>query len=215
LRINSACQSFPVDAPQLRKFLYFSGTVSPPSLLPQYGVEPMTQPQPASTLIEYVEVSTLTTHPRNARDGDIGAIITSIQQNGWFGTIVAQKSTRYILAGNHRFMAARQLGMTHVPVFWVDCDDERALAILIADNRTSDIGRWDEQSLIDILSDLQQSDLLLGTGYDDDDLAKLLGDVRSEQVEKEERLIECPKCGERFSAGAKDRPQKSRLDQEL
>jgi ParB-like chromosome segregation protein Spo0J len=175
----------------------------------------MTQPHIESTLIEYVEVSTLITHPRNARDGDIGAIITSIQQNGWFGTVVAQKSTRYILAGNHRFQAARQVGLTHVPVFWVDCDDERALAILIADNRTSDIGRWDEQGLIDILSDLQQSDMLLGTGYDSEDLAKLLGDVGSEQVEKEERLVECPKCGERFSAGAKGRPRTSPQDPEL
>lgn len=175
----------------------------------------MTQPHIESTLIEYVEVNTLTLHPRNARDGDIGAIITSIQQNGWFGTLVAQKSTRYILAGNHRFQAARQLGMTHVPVYWVDCDDERALAILIADNRTSDIGRWDEQGLIDILSDLQQSDMLLGTGYDDEDLAKLLGDAGSEVVEKEERLIECPKCGERFSANEKRRPQKSSPDPEL
>ena len=175
----------------------------------------MSQRQPDSTLIEYVEVGTLTTHPRNARDGDIGAIITSIQKNGWFGTVVAQKSTRYILAGNHRFQAARQLGMTHVPVFWVECDDERALAILVADNRTSDIGRWDEQGLIDILSDLQQSDMLLGTGYDDEDLAKLLGDVGSEQVEKEERLIECPKCGERFSAGAKARPRTSSQEPEL
>jgi len=174
----------------------------------------MSRPHIECSLIEYVEVSTLTTHPRNARDGDIGAIITSIQQNGWFGTIVAQRSTRYILAGNHRFMAARQLGMTHVPVFWVDCDDERALAILIADNRTSDIGRWDEQGLIDILSDLQQSDLLLGTGYDDEDLAKLLGDQGSQIVEKEERLIECPKCGERFSAGAKSRSQTPAQDQE-
>jgi ParB-like chromosome segregation protein Spo0J len=175
----------------------------------------MSQKQPDSTLIEYVEVGTLTTHPRNARDGDIGAIITSIQKNGWFGTVVAQKSTRYILAGNHRFQAARQIGMTHVPVFWVECDDERALAILVADNRTSDIGRWDEQGLIDILSDLQQSDMLLGTGYDDEDLAKLLGDVGSEQAEKEERLIECPKCGERFSAGAKGRSRTSSQELEL
>jgi ParB-like chromosome segregation protein Spo0J len=166
----------------------------------------MTQPHIESTLIEYVALDTLHTHPRNARDGDIGAIITSIQQNGWFGTVVAQKSTRYILAGNHRFQAARQIGMTHVPVFWVDCDDERALAILIADNRTSDIGRWDEQGLIDILSDLNQSDMLLGTGYDTEDLAKLLGDSPFEEKEKTDSgLVTCPKCGEKFSSKVKDR----------
>ena len=54
----------------------------------------MTQPRIESTIIEYVALETLQTHPRNARDGDIGAIITSIQQNGWFGTIVAQKSVK-------------------------------------------------------------------------------------------------------------------------
>lgn len=163
----------------------------------------MTQPHIESTLIEYVEVSTLQTHPNNAREGDIGAIITSIQQNGWFGTIVVQKSTRYILAGNHRFMAARQIGMTHVPVYWVDCDDQQALRILIADNRTSDIGRWDEEALKDILVGLDASDMLLGSGYDQEDLAKLLGEENTEEVEKEERLVTCPKCGEKFSAKQK------------
>ena len=164
----------------------------------------MTQPHIESTLIEYVALDTLQTHPRNARDGDIGAIITSIQQNGWFGTLVAQKSTRYILAGNHRYQAARQIGMTHVPVFWVDCDDNRALAILVADNRTSDIGRWDEEGLKDILVGLDSQDMLLGTGYDSEDLAKLLGQLDEDTQEpKPETLLTCPKCGERFSAKEK------------
>jgi hypothetical protein len=163
----------------------------------------MTQPRIESTLIEYVEVGSIKTHPNNAREGDIGAIITSIEKNGWFGTIVAQKSTRYILAGNHRFMAAVQVGLTHVPVYWVDCDDQQALRILIADNRTSDIGRWDEEALKDILVGLSSSDMLLGSGYDEEDLAKLLGQTDTEEVEKEERLITCPKCGERFSAKQK------------
>ena len=50
---------------------------------------------------------------------------------------------------------------------WVECDDERALAILVADNRTSDIGRWDEQGLIRLavgLEDVEdlKTDLLRG-----------------------------------------------------
>lgn len=164
----------------------------------------MTQPHIESTLIEYVAVGELKPHPNNAREGDIGAIITSIQENGWFGTLVAQKSTKYILAGNHRYKAAVQIGMTHVPVFWVDCEDNRALAILVADNRTSDIGRWDEEGLKDILVGLHDQDMLLGTGYDAEDLAKLLGQLDEDTQEpKPENLVTCPKCGERFSAKEK------------
>ena len=161
----------------------------------------MTHSQPASTLIEYVEVSTLKTHPNNARQGDIGAIITSIQKNGWFGTVVAQKSTRYILAGNHRFQAAVQVGLTHVPVFWVDCDDQRALAILIADNRTSDIGSWDEEVLKDILVGLDAADMLLETGYDKEDLEKLLNEMPTPADPQPKPDIICPKCGTKVHAG--------------
>ena len=158
----------------------------------------MTQPQPASTLIEYVEVSKLQPHPKNARQGDIGAIITSIKKNGWFGTVVAQRGTNYILAGNHRFQAAKQIGMTHVPVFWVECDEDRALAILIADNRTSDIGQWDELALVDILSDLAKADMLIETGYDHEDLQKLMMDGEQKEPGEKKEVI-CPKCGTRIS----------------
>jgi ParB-like chromosome segregation protein Spo0J len=160
----------------------------------------MTHPQPDSTLIEYVEVSTLTPHPNNARQGDIGAIITSIQKNGWFGTVVAQRSSRYILAGNHRFLAAKQLGMTHVPTFWVDCDDQRALAILVADNRTSDIGSWNEEALKDILVGLDAADMLIETGYDREDLEKLLAEMPAPPEAQPKPEIICPKCGTRISS---------------
>lgn len=164
----------------------------------------MTQQKIDSTLIEYVDVTTLETHPKNARQGDVGAIITSIQANGWFGTIVAQRSTRYILAGNHRFMAALQVGLTHVPVFWVDCDDAQALRILVADNRTSDIGIWNEEDLKEILIGLDAKDMLIGTGYDKEDLQKMIADIESEdQTESEPRLVTCPKCGEKFNAKEK------------
>ena len=53
-----------------------------------------------------VPVDSLETHPRNVNQGDIGAIYESIGANGFYGAIVAQKSTGRILAGNHRYQAA-------------------------------------------------------------------------------------------------------------
>ena len=130
---------------------------------------------------ESVPVSELNPHPKNPRQGDIGAIADSIATNGWYGTVVAQKGTNFILAGNHRWQAAQQLGMTEVPVTWVDVDDETALRILIADNRTSDLAGHDEQALASLLQELaSQDNALSGTGWDADDLDNLLKELSTE-----------------------------------
>ena len=69
------------------------------------------------TVQEYAElpIDDVRPHPDNPRQGDIGAIVTMIREDGWHGTIVVQKSTGYILAGNHRWRAARLVGMTTIP----------------------------------------------------------------------------------------------------
>ena len=51
---------------------------------------------------ELVAPRALRPHPRNPRRGDVDAIEESIAENGFYGCVVAQRSTGYILAGNHR-----------------------------------------------------------------------------------------------------------------
>jgi hypothetical protein len=114
--------------------------------------------------VETVAVTDLKTHPRNVNQGDLGAIHESITANGFWGTIVAQRSTGYVLAGNHRLMAAQQAGATEVPVAWVDVDDEAALRILLADNRTTRLGQDDPNVLAELLQELAASDAGL-TGH--------------------------------------------------
>lgn len=123
---------------------------------------------------ETVSTDQLVPHPKNPRQGDVGAIAESIKENGWYGTIIAQQGTNFILAGNHRWQAAQQLGMQEVPVTWVDVDSETALRILLADNRTSDLATHNDDVLAEILKDLYQENGLLGTGYDGDDLDSLI-----------------------------------------
>ena len=84
-------------------------------------------------------LSAIRVHPENARQGDIGAICQSIEHNGFFGACVVQESTGYILVGNHRYQAAAYSGASTVPAIFVDVDDERALKILLVDNRTNDL----------------------------------------------------------------------------
>jgi len=124
---------------------------------------------------EQVPVETLKTHPRNVNQGDIGAIHESITANGFYGACVAQKSTRRILAGNHRFMAAVEAKLPSIPVVWVDIDDDAALRILLADNRTTRLGNDDPNALMDLLAELAKSERgLLGTAYSADDLDALI-----------------------------------------
>lgn len=128
-----------------------------------------------NTSSEVVPVDALRPHPRNPRRGDVGAIRDSIAANGFYGAVVAQKSTGFILAGNHRWEAARQSGADAIPVVWVDVDDDHALRILLADNRTNDVAAYDEAALVDVLRELEaMQGSLQGTGYTPDDLQDLL-----------------------------------------
>ena len=163
---------------------------------------------------EMVGVDNLTTHPGNPRRGDLAAVKASIEVNGFYGTIVAQRSTGYVLAGNHRLMAARELGMEQVPVVWVDCDDTRARAILAADNRTSELGGFDSEALAQLLESLRIEDALVGTGYDEGSISALISSLDSEDaminqvpeslaqevdVDSFELDCKCPRCGFEFN----------------
>lgn len=122
--------------------------------------------------IERVRVDSLTLHPQNARRGDVKAIATSLRVNEQFSPIVVQASTRYVLSGNHTLMAARELGWEEIDTVFVDVDDDRAYRIMLAANRTADIGTYDNDALAELLSYLDGD--YDGTGYTDDDVQALI-----------------------------------------
>jgi hypothetical protein len=115
------------------------------------------------------QLDALLDHPQNPRRGDDKAVERSIDTNGWYGAIVAQASTNLILAGHTRRRVLSQAGEQKGPVLWVDCDDETALRILLADNRTAELATWDEAGLLDILQPLDP-EALLTMGFVTDDL---------------------------------------------
>lgn len=133
---------------------------------------------PGVVAVMHVPVDDLTPHPANPRQGDVGAIVESIERNGWWGVIVAQRSTGHVLAGNHRLQAARHLGMTTVPVHYLDVDDATALRVLLADNRANDRATYNDDQLAQLLqSIMDDAGTLDGTLYDGDDLDQLLADI--------------------------------------
>jgi ParB-like chromosome segregation protein Spo0J len=122
-----------------------------------------------------VPVSTLLLHPENPREGDVGAISGSIETLGFFGATICQTSTRYILAGKHRYLAALQNGAEEIPVLWLDVPDDVARRVMLADNRMSDLASYNEPMLAEILQAVAAaSGTLDGTGYTEEDLNELL-----------------------------------------
>ncbi len=121
------------------------------------------------------KIEQLKPHPENPRRGNVQAISESIEINGFYGAVVAQKSTGHVLAGNHRLEAARKMRAADIPVIWVDCSNEEARKILLADNRTNDLATYDTEALTALLESIEKtSGDLKGTGYDRDALNSLL-----------------------------------------
>lgn len=113
----------------------------------------------------------LIVHPDNPRIGDVSAIAESIDANGFHGVVTVQESTGYVIAGNHRVLAARQLGMATLPVAYVDVSDTVARRIMLADNRAADLGYYDDDALEHLLQSLAAEDALVGSLYESDDLS--------------------------------------------
>ncbi|MER5917803.1 ParB N-terminal domain-containing protein [Streptomyces sp. NPDC001982] len=131
---------------------------------------------PESLLPLAVPVDDLTEYHRNPRNGDVDAIAESLRVNGQYKAIVVNRGTHTgrpneILAGNHTWAAAKQLGWEQIAATWVDVSDEDAARIVVVDNRTSDLAGYDSDLLADILEELPDLD---GTGYDQNALDKLL-----------------------------------------
>lgn len=159
--------------------------------------------------VAWVEIDQVTNHPDNPRDGDVGAIITSIGQNGWYGALVVQRSTGHVLVGNHRLKAVSQLGWAQVPVIYLDVDDRRARNIMLADNKVSDVASYHEDVLAELLAAAAADGDLLATGYDEDDLSKLMSPEFPEELMEEKPEKTCPNCGHSLTAKAQPRPRKA------
>lgn len=119
------------------------------------------------------DINTLQEYPDNPRKGNIPQLVESLKHNGQYKPIIVQKSTRQIIAGNHLWKAAKELGWQTIDIVELDVDDAQAKKIVVADNRLADMGAYDEKKLLDLLGEID----LAGTGYvpaDVDDLLAFL-----------------------------------------
>jgi DNA modification methylase len=129
------------------------------------------------------EIDKLKLLPGNPRKGDIQAVARSLEAFGQRKPIVAI-SDGTVIAGNHTLQAAQSLGWEKIAVVFVEDDEAKAKAYALADNRTAELGGYDNQALVDLISDVQLLDkeLFAATGWENDDLAELIATLELEQL---------------------------------
>ena len=121
--------------------------------------------------------------PRTHGPEQITKIAASLLEFGWTNPILVDGEAG-IIAGHGRLLAARELGMTTVPVIEIPyLTDTQKRALVIADNRLALDAGWDEDLLAEELKALEGLDFNLElTGFDLDELHDLLEDETAEEV---------------------------------
>lgn len=118
-----------------------------------------------------VKLGEIKEHPQNPNKGAVERIEDSVETNGFYGSLIVQESTGYILSGNHRYKVAKAAGAAEIPVTFVDVDDETAKKILVADNRVGQSAEMDEKLIASLLEGLDSA----GTGFTDEEFNELMG----------------------------------------
>lgn len=139
-------------------------------------------------------VSQLELLPGNPRRGDVQAVINSYRTFGQRKPIVARmnpdgkKAT--VIAGNTQLKAATAEGWSHIAVTMVEDDDKTAAAFAIADNRTHDLGEYDDAALTAMINDFKFDDeLLTASGYDVMEVVIMESRYQEEIAEKAKEAI--------------------------
>jgi len=161
---------------------------------------------------ELVKIEDLKPHPRNYKwhpPDQIQEIKASILRRKQYRNIVVTMDGT-ILAGHGVVEALIELGAVEVEAKRValDANEPEALALMVGDNELGARGSRDDTSLAKIMKELVEADraLLLGTGIDEEMIARLGGKFAAKSPDEFEEFDEtietnheCPKCGYEWS----------------
>lgn len=112
-------------------------------------------------------------------DHEYKALKASIDEFGLVVPLIVNERTGTLVSGHQRLNVMLSEGVEETEVVIVDMEPEREKALCIALNKIS--GQWDYGALADILEELRDSPVdILATGFSDDEIADLLGELQEE-----------------------------------
>ena len=167
-------------------------------------------------IVKNVNPNDLTLYENNAKyhpKAQINQIAESIKWFGFRQPVVVDKNG-VVIIGHGRVLAARQLGLTEIPVERADdLTDEQVKALRLADNRVNE-SKWKERALKFELLELSPSIDLTDFGFempavsvpDDSPWESDYGysgdgatEYDPEDFSDEQFQCQCPECGFRFN----------------
>lgn len=137
-----------------------------------------------TTEMQLVAVSKLIPYVNNARTHSAEQILklrASLREFGFINPVIIDREFN-VIAGHGRIMAAKEEGILEVPCVFVDyLTEAQKKAYILADNRMAMDAGWDEELLRIEIESLRDMDFNVGlTGFSEDELAELYGEVRSQ-----------------------------------
>ncbi len=133
--------------------------------------------------IEYLPPGSVELNARNPRKHSprqIRQLVRSIQRFGFTGAVVTDQNLK-VIGGNALVSAARDLGLSEIPIVRVsDLDEQEKQALAIALNQLGLVSEWDDTILAEVLQDLSVAAIDLDIEITGFDMAEI--DVRIESL---------------------------------
>src|SRR5437762_3154490 len=134
----------------------------------------------------------------------VAKVAESIERFGFAAPLLARAEDKQVIAGHTRLLAARKLGLTHVPVRLLDLDPADAKLLALADNRLGELAERDEDAPVRVLDDLSAAGAdLAATGFPEGDIDRLLAELNAANLADviEPPLPEVPKVAKSRHGG--------------
>lgn len=130
---------------------------------------------------EIVNIMKVIPNPKNPNmhpERQIEILSQVIKAQGWRKPITVSKRSGFVVSGHGRLQAALLLKLSEVPVDYQDYATEaEEYADLVADNRIAELSDINEDLLIDILNEINDTDIdVLLTGYEYHEIDDLIND---------------------------------------
>lgn len=155
--------------------------------------------------VNLIPINKLKPYKNNPRinENAVDGVAESIKTFGFKQPIVVDKKM-VIIVGHTRYEAAKKLDIKKVPVIVAeDLPPKKVKAYRIADNKTAEFSKWDEELLGVEIKSLQN----IFTGFDAIEIAGLIGDVNFDPASIDDqgsldtldpKWCTCPHCKKRF-----------------
>lgn len=162
----------------------------------------MAKPDEGGLRIEYMRLDKIKRNKDNPKDHDLGALGESFRRFGFVMPMAINEETDDLLAGHGRLdkleqgMIAGEEPPGRVRVdpadeMWmapvirgISMDEEDGKAYVVTDNRTTELGGWDDPLLAKVLLEVGGANVeegLRGTGFDANDLDYLISTAAGDQ----------------------------------